>query len=206
MNFDQTHCRLALRDEDGFVRCQPDPYGSEGTAQNYEAFQPFGLYGRPKAPTNGIGAHLFVMRHGDDTFVLPGHDPRWVGLLPDFGDGGAPLYATVEIGGTKKAPYVAFFGESGAADEGTFRIAAYSSAGTTTIEISPSSGDVTITHPGGTTVTVKSTGVELAGTTPLVKETGSLATFFGNVVSALGALGQTVAAPTGYTCTKVNGT
>lgn len=163
MTFDYTTCTLSERDADGFVRCQPQPYGSKGALPSYETFQPFGLYGRPKAPTNGVGCNLFLFQHGEDWRTIPGHDPRWVGLLPDFGDGGAPLYATTELSGAKKTPYLAFFGEGGAAAEGTFRLSVPSAAGTTTIEIEPSAGDITITHPGGTTITVSATTVEIGG-------------------------------------------
>lgn len=213
MQFDQSTCTLALRDDDGFIRCQPEAYGSPGerSAPSYEAFLPFGLGGRPKPPTKGIGAHVLVMRQGDDTMALPGHDPRWMSARPDFGDGGAPLVACTGTADAPTAPYVAFFGEgaAGGEAEGLFRILAKTTAGDAKIEIAPSTGDVTITHPSGTVVVVKSSGVELgaaSGGVPLVKETGALATFFAAVVSALGTLGQTVTAPAGYTCSKVNGT
>lgn len=70
------------------------------------------------------------------------------------------------------------------------------------------SEDVAITHASGTKLNVKAAAVELGadGGAPLVKETGSLAAFFAAVVSAFSGLGVTISPPTGYTCTKVNGT
>jgi len=213
MNFDLVTCTLSERDEAGLVRCQPDPYGKKGSAPTHEAFLPFGLGGRPKGPTNGKGAYLFQMRHGDETFVLPGHDPRWMASRPDFGDGGAVLVATTELSGEKVSPYVAVFGEGaeGGEAEGLLRISIPSSAGTTTIEISPSTGDVTISHPGGGAVVIKSTGVELgaaSGGVALVKE-APLSAWIATLISALAAAPGgpiNVSPPTGIATTKVNGT
>ena len=212
MNFDVTTCRLALRDEDGFIRCQPDPLASpdKGSAANHEAFLPFGLGGRAKAPTNGVGAHLLVMRHGDLVMTIPGHDPRWMSARPDFGDGGAPLVACTGTASAPTAPYVAFFGEgaAGGEAEGLFRILAKTTAGDAKIEIDPSTGDVTITHPGGTVVVVKASGVELgaaSGGGPLMKYTEFAAVWSALTTNAL-ALGLTVPPLTGVATTKVNGT
>lgn len=208
MRFDQAQCTLALRDEDGFVRCQPEAYGGPGerTAPTYEAFLPFGLGGRPKAPTKGIGAHLLVMRHGDDTMAIPGHDPRWMGARPDFGDGGASLVACTGAADAPKAPYVAFFGESAAGGEaeGLFRVLAKTDAGDAKIEISPTTGDTTITHPGGTTVTIKASEILLGGPSafPVVYDNGVLAAWFATVESRLATLGQSGTVPTGYAATK----
>lgn len=210
MNFDLSVCTLSERDEDGFVRCQAEPYGSEGTAPSREVFLPFGLLGRPKARAQGIGASVFVMRQGDDVRAMPGPDPRWMSALPDFGDGGMPLYATTERNGSRVAPYLAFFGDgaAGGEAEGLFRLHVPAGSGQTRIEIEPSAGDVAITHASGTKLNVKAAAVELGadGGAPLVKETGSLAAFFAAVVSAFSGLGVTISPPTGYTCTKVNGT
>lgn len=210
MNFDLVTCTLSERDTGGLVRCQPDPYGKKGTAPTHEAFLPFGIGGRPKAPTNGKGAYLLQMRHGDETFVLPGHDPRWMPSRPDFGDGGAPLVATTELDGSKVSPYVAIFGEGaeGGEAEGLFRISIPSSVGTTTIEVNPSTGDITITHPGGATVVIKGTSVELgaaSGGGPLMKYT-EFAAAWATLTTNGAAIGLTVPALTGVATTKVNGT
>lgn len=161
MSFDLSYVLVASRDEDGLIRVQPEPYGSEGTLPNYEAFLPLGLVTRPKDPTDGLGATAFVMRHGSDGRVLVGLDPRWIDLLPDFGDGGTALYATTTLSDTKKTPYIGIFGEGGAEAEGTFRVSIPSSAGITTINVSPSTGDITITHPGGTKIEVTSSMIKV---------------------------------------------
>lgn len=204
MNFDLSVCTLSERDSDGFARCQAEPYGSEGSAPSREIFAPFGLYSRPKDRSGGIGASLFVLRHGDDVRAMPGPDPRWVGLLPDAGDGGLLLHATTDLSGEKKTPHVVIFGEGGAAAEGLFRISIPSSAGTTTIEISPSSGDVTITHAAGTKLLVKNTGVEIGaegGQAPAFA--APLEAWAATVETRLASLGQSGTAPAGVAATKV---
>lgn len=208
MNFELSACVLSLRDEDGFVRCQLEPYGSKGSLPNYEALQPFGLTGRPKDLTDGIGANALVMRMGPDGRVLLGHDPRWSEALPDTGEGGAALYGTTERSGAKVAPYVAVFGEGGAAAEGTFRVSVPTGAGTTTIEINPTSGNITLTHPGGSSVTVKAATVELgvaSGGGPLMKYT-EFAAAWATLTSNGASIGLTVPPLAGVATTKVNGT
>lgn len=156
MTFDLSYVLVARRNEDGFIEVQPEPYGSEGTLPNYEAFMPLGIVSRPKDPEDGLGANALVMIYGPERRVMVGHDPRWMGILPDFGDGGVALYATTELSGTKKAPYVALFGSDGAAAEGTFRISVESSAGVSVVEINPSTGDITITHASGLKIEMSS--------------------------------------------------
>lgn len=213
MIFDLTSCRLSLRDEDGFVKCQPDPYGSEGTSANHEAFLPFGLGGRPKAPSTGIGAHLFVMRHGDDTFVLPGHDPRWMSARPDFGDGGASLCACTGTASSPKAPYLAFFGEGAEAGEaeGLFRIHVPAGSGQTRFEVNPSAGDVTLSHAGGgTSITMTSTEIKAGDSGAKALATLDLVTWItSTLIPALAAAPGgpiTVAPPANATTTKFKAT
>lgn len=213
MIFDLVTCTLSERDGDGFVRCQPDAYGAvdaNGSAPSHEAFLPFGLGGRPKDPTNGKGAHLLLMRHGDESFALPGHDPRWMESRPDFGDGGASLVSCKGTADAPTSPYVAFFGEgaAGGEAEGLFRVLAKTTAGDAKVEIDPSTGDVTITHPGGTVVVVKATGVELgaaSGGQP-VALANPLIAWAATVETRLATLGQGGTAPAGVAATKVNAT
>ncbi len=208
MNFELSTCMLTIRDEDGFVRCQPEPYGSKGSLPNYEAFQPFGLTGRAKDIEAGIGANALVMRMGPDGRVLLGHDPRWSEVLPDTGAGGAALYATTHLSGNRAAPHVAIFGEGGAAAEGTFRVSVPTAAGTSTIEVNATTGDVTITHPSGTVAVVKATGVELgeaSGNVPLVRYP-ELAAAWAGLTSAASSAGITVPPLVNVATTKVSGT
>lgn len=192
---------------DGFVWAQPAPYGEQGTGIPYEAMTPFGLMGRPRNPTSDGAPNVFVFRHGPEGYTLLATDPRYQDLLPDTGEGGAGLYGCIEQGGTSKIPHVAIFGADGAAAEGTIRISVPSSVGTTTIEISPSTGDVTITHPGGTKINVKASGVELGadGGQPLALA-APITAWAATVETRLAALGQTGSPPAGVACTKVNGT
>lgn len=211
MESDLSSARLATRDSDGFVEVQPDPYGSSGTLPSYEAFLHGGVMFRPKDPdpTTNLGCNILVNRHGGDGRVQIGHDPRWMSALPDFGDGGAALYATTELSGVKVTPFVGFFGEGGDAAEGTFRLSVPTSAGTTTIEVNASTGDVAITHPGGTTFTVKASGIEAgaAGGFAVVIDNGALAAWAAAVGAAITAAGGTAPPPlAGYTATKVKAT
>jgi hypothetical protein len=193
--------------KDGFDRAQPEPYGANGTGSSYEMIPPFGLLGRPRGPTDGNGATGIVLMHGSEGFVIATTDPRTHAGLPDLGDGGAGLYATVEVDGAVQTPYLAFFGKNGEQDEGTFRVTVPTAAGTTTIEVDATTGDVTIEHAAGTKAIVKSDAVYLGDDSalPLVKDTPFQA-WAATVVTALGALGQTITAPAGTATTKVNGT
>lgn len=193
--------------KDGFDRAQPEPYGANGTGSSYEMIPPFGLLGRPRGPTDGNGATGIVLMHGSEGFVIATTDPRTHAGLPDLGDGGAGLYATVEVDGAVQTPYLAFFGKDGEQDEGTLRVTVPTAAGTTTIEVDATTGDVTIEHAAGTKAIVKSDAVYLGddGALPLVKDTPFQA-WAATVVTALGALGQTITAPAGTATTKVKGT
>ena len=209
MEQDLNHAKIALRDEDGFIRVQPEPYGSEedpGTLPTYEAFLPGGIVFRPKDPENGVGCYILVHRHGVEGRVQVGHDPRWMSALPDFGDGGAALYGTTTLSGGKVAPYVGIFGEGGAATEGTVRISVPTSAGTTTIEVNPSTGDVTITHPGGTSITLKGSEILLGGPGALaLAKAQNLNIWAAAVVSAITSLGGTCPPLADPSCTVVKG-
>lgn len=230
MQIDLSSARLAERDADGFVRVQPDPYGTadSGSAVSHEAFLPAGTIARSKDPTNGTGANLLVFKHGHDVRVLQGHDPRWMSVLPDFGDGGAALYATTELSNTRVTPFLGFFGEGGAEDEGVFKLSVPTANGTTTIKVAANgtvttttgsgatqstvvqnatTGDITMTS-GTTSLAVKSTGVEAgaAGGFPVVIDNGALLAAWNGLTTACAPKGITVPPLAGYAATKVNAT
>lgn len=193
---------------EGFVYLQPQPYGENGTGTSYEATPPFGLLGRPRGPTDGDAANGIVLRHGPEGWVIATTDPRYQDLLPDAGDGGAGVYATIEQDGESKTPHIILFGAGGAAAEGTVRITCHATAGDSLMEWNPSTGDVTITHPGGAVVVVKGASVELGAATggvPLAKADPLIA-WAATVETRLATLGQSGTAPAGVACTKVNGT
>jgi hypothetical protein len=193
---------------DGFVWLQPQPYGEKGTGTSYEAIPPFGLTGRPRSPTNGQAANGLVLRSGPEGWVIATTDPRYQELLPDMGEGGAALYATATVSGSVVTPYLGFFGADGAEDEGLFRLNAPTAAGTSKVEIDPTTGDVTVTHAAGTVVVVKAASVELgaaSGGTPLALATPIIA-WAATVEARLATLGQSGTAPAGVATTKVNGT
>lgn len=200
----------AIERKDGFDRGQPEPYGEKGTGTSYEMIPPYGLSAIPRGPSeDGTGATGLVLMHGSEGFVLPVTDPRYYAGIPNRGFGGAMLYAAAEVNGAVQTPYVALFGADGDKPEGMARIYVPTAAGdATVIEVDPSTGDVTITHATGTKVVVKSDAVYLgddAGALALVKDT-PFQVWAATVVSALGALGQTISAPAGTATTKVKGT
>lgn len=206
MNVDLLPLTLVER-RDGFVFLQPKPWGEKGTGDSYESIPPFGLCGRPRGPTSAGAATSIVLRDGPEGFVIATTDPRYEDLLPDTGEGGAGIYGCIEQSGSK-TPHVVIFGAGGAAPEGTIRITCNTANGDTTVELNPTTGDVTITHRSGTKLVVKPDAVYLgddAGAFPLVVEKGTIATWASAVVSALGTLGQTVPALAGYTAAKAKG-
>jgi hypothetical protein len=87
------------------------------------------------------------------------------------------------------------------------RIEIPSPAGTTTITIDPSNGDVAITHAGGAKILLKTTGVELGaeGGLPVALATPLIA-WAATVETRLATLGQGGTAPAGVAATKVKAT
>ncbi len=192
----------------GFLYAQPQAYGTNGTEASREMIQPFGVTGRPRSATDNIGANAIVFAHGSEVFVVATTDPRYEASLPDLGEGGAALYATAEVDGSVQTPHLGFYGANGDKDEGTFYLRVPAAGDATTVEINPSTGDVTVTHAAGTKVVVKADGVYLgddAGAMPLVKDTPFQA-WAASVVSAFQGLGVTLSAPAGTATTKVKGT
>lgn len=194
--------------KNGFLYAQPQAYGAKGTETSREMLPPFGLTGRPRSATNGTGANAIVFSIGSEAFVLAATDPRYEAALPDLGEGGSALYATASVNGSVQTPYVGLFGAGGDKDEGTlFAWIPTSTGDATTIEVSPTTGDVTIAHATGTKVIVKADGVYLgddAGAMPLVKDT-TFQVWAAAVVAAFNGLGVTVATPSGTATTKVKG-
>jgi len=192
---------------DGFVFAQPQTYGSNGKDTSYEMIQPFGLCSRPRDATDDLGANALVLLHGSEGYTIATTDPRYQASLPDFGDGGAALYATAEVSGAVQTPYLAFYGKGGDKDEGTLRAEVQTAAGATTIEVNASTGDVTIEHAAGTKVVVKSDGVVLGDDTavPLVKY-AALAAAWAGLTTACAAKGITVPALVSADTQKVKGT
>lgn len=196
-----------VEQREGFIWFQPQPYGAKGSGVSYEAIPPFGLMGRPRGPTSAGAPNVLVLRDGPEGFTIATTDPRYQDLLPDTGEGGAGLYGTVDVGGTQ-IPHVAIFGAGGDAAEGTVRISCQSSAGETKIEISPSTGDVSITHAAGTKALVKASGVELGdeGGFAVVIDNGALAAAWQGLTTACAPKGITVPPLAGYAATKVKAT
>lgn len=195
-----------VEQRDGFVWFQPQPYGAKGSGVSYEAIPPFGLMGRPRGPTDAGAPNVLVLRDGPEGFTIATTDPRYQDLLPDTGEGGAGLYGTVDVGGTK-IPHVAIFGADGDAPEGTVRISCQSSAGETKVEINPSTGDVSITVAPGAKIIMD--GIVEAGAAagglPLSKA-ALVEAWTATASTAFTALGQSVPALVGSGTTKVNGT
>jgi phage baseplate assembly protein gpV len=193
---------------DGVWYSQPTPYGDGGTSIPYEMLSPCGLFGRPRAESDGKGSTGIVLRHGQEGAVLATTDPRYLALLPEPGEGGVVLYAALgDDAASRKVSSVVLYGKSGDAPEGTVRVTCKAAGGDTVVEVDQATGDVTVSHFAGTKVLVKADAVYLgseSATFPVVVENGTLAPFFAQVAAAFQSLGvTTVSPPAGYTATKV---
>lgn len=206
MNTDYRSIKLAVRRDDGFVDVSPDQFGDNGSGVPFEGILPHGVFGQPRDEDKGA-ANVLLFRHGDEGFAMPTNDPRFVALLPNTGGGGAGLASETDTDGTLRTPHICLFGKGGAQPEGTLRIEIPSSAGTTTLVIDPTSGDLTITHATGAVVIVNASGVELgaAGGIPVALATPLIA-WAATVETRLGTLGQSGTAPAGVAATKAKAT
>lgn len=188
----------------GFNFYQPEPYGAQGTGISYESIPPFGLFGRTRGPTSAGAAKGIVLRDGPEGFVIATTDHRYEATLPDTGEGGAGLYGCIEQSGSK-TPHVVIFGAGGDMDEGTVLVTCKTPSGDATIEINPSTGDMTLTHPTGTKALLKAdafyAGGE-AGAFNIVVDNGALATAWAGLTSACATKGITVPPLVGYAATK----
>lgn len=198
--------RAILTSYDGaFLLAQYDGEG-DGQTPAVGTLSPFGIDGRPRDPdadadgNAGRGATVLHAIEGRTEHVMVLGDPRCTELLPTLEKGSSRLYAHVT--GDK----VAWLRLDGATGSAKLRVPVGS--GETTIEVNASTGDVTIAHQGGTTVTVKAATVELgaaSGGTALAKA-APLVAWAASVVTAITALGGSCPPLTDPSCTKVNGT
>jgi hypothetical protein len=199
--------RAILTSYDGaYLLAQFDSEGDGQTAAA-EVLAPYGQDARPRDPGTDAdgnatrGATAMVAMDGRQQHLLVFGDPRCTDLLPTLEKGSSRLYAHVT---GDKVTWLRLDGATGSA-----KLRVPVGSGESTVEIDASTGDITLTHQGGTVLKVKAGSVELSqatGNFPLVKETGALATFYGAIVSAFSGLGVTISPPGAYTCTKVNGT
>ena len=213
--------RLSGKGTDGFFFFQPEGSGADGTRKPSEALFPLGTFARPFDPViaadgqRGPAPTGLVLRSGDESYTMPTTDPRVHPLIPDPGLGGSGRYASwLASDGKPRIAYEVFWG-SGIAGHGagSWSVVVPSTdtdgAPAHLIEVDRTNNRIRITHAtNGIVIELDATKVLLGsstGTHPLVYETGALATYFAAASAAFTALGQTVAAPTGFTCQKVEG-
>ena len=192
--------------EDGFLHAQFDADGDEPAVAQAEVLSPFGLDGRARDPdadsdgAPGVGATALRAIEGERQHMLVMGDPRATGALPALEKGSSRLYAHLD---GNKVTWLRLDGATGSA-----KLRVPVGSGETTVEVDASTGDITLTHQGGTVLVVKAASVELGaatGGTPLALAT-PITAWASAVNSALATLGQTIAPLAGVAATKVNGT
>jgi hypothetical protein len=185
------------------IKIQPDRYGDENGGPAVDCVLPFGIWCRPRDPDmdpNGllkVGSGVLYGSDGDEEFVLPVADPRYVVKLPDPGKGGLVLYSTVLVGTFLDVSTVWLKPDGSLATRSPY------SSGTKAHSITVSAGAdgaLRLTHGEGMLVEVSKDHVELGGTggSGVVYDSGALTTFFNAVAAATG-----VAAPSGFKSSKV---
>jgi len=189
---------VSVYEPDGFLTVGVDGEAAISAQPPAEAHHPLGLIARPvDSGTDGSGnvsqaqacTVLRLTEENDDSAILLG-DPRVTPHVPKIADpgGGVILYepslgpdlARVEVN-----------------RDGTHGI---------TVHV-PAGAKVTLEVAGGPSITIDPAFVNLGAPTggqPVVIDNGNLAAFFSSVVTALAALGQSVALPAAYKATKVN--
>lgn len=193
--------------EDGFPHAQFDAEGGdEAGAAQCEMLSPFGLDGRPRDPEAdadgipGVGATALRAIEGRTQHILVMGDPRATEALPQLEKGSARLYAHLA---DNKVTWLRLDGATGNAK---LRVPVGNDE--STVEVDGSTGDITLTHQGGTVVVVKSASVELGAATggvPLAKAS-IVEAWAATVETRLSSLGKPGTALSGSGTTKVNGT
>ena len=192
--------------EDGFLHAQFDANGDDPAAAQAEVLSPFGLDGRPRDPeadadgVPGVGATAIRAIEGRGQHMLVMGDPRATEALPALEKGSSRLYAHLD---GNKVTWLRLDGATGSAK---LRVSVGNSE--STVEVNGSTGDISLTHQGGTVLVVKTASVELgaaSGGGPLMKYT-EFAAAWATLTTNAAALGLTVPALTGVATTKVNGT
>lgn len=188
---------------DGHLEAQFDSEGGqEAGAEQSEVLSPFGLDGRPRDPesADGIGATAMHGYEGRTQHMWLYGDPRCTASLPTLEKGSSRLYAHLD---GDKVTWLRLDGATGSA-----KLRVPVGAGESTVEVDASTGDITLTHQGGTVIVVKAASVELgasAGGMPLALALPLIA-WAATVETRFATLGQSGTPPAGVATTKVNGT
>lgn len=192
--------------EDGFPHAQFDAEGGEDAgAAPCEMLSPFGHDGRPRDPeadtdgVPGVGATAIRAIEGRTQHILVMGDPRATEALPQLEKGSGRVYAHLA---ENKVAYLTLDGSTGNA---TLRVPVGN--GESTVTVNASTGDITLTHQGGTLLVVKSAAVEIgAAGGQAVALAPAITTWAANVNSALSSLGQPISALAGHEATKAKAT
>lgn len=95
--FDLGVALLTVRDENGFLGVQHDPFALKaelGTSAPDELLHCYGFQGRPLDPENGRGCSLLFGNDGHEGFALLANDPRLVDKIPPLPKGGSVQYSS----------------------------------------------------------------------------------------------------------------
>jgi hypothetical protein len=126
LEFDYGTC-VSSEFKDGALRIAPDLLGPEGSGRGGESIQPLGILFRPRDPdadengTPSKGAGALYATLGDELYVLPTTDPRFLDKIPQVKPGGGVIYSA-------PGAFIYFDGETGTTqifvpydDDGTAR-------------------------------------------------------------------------------------
>lgn len=227
IRWDMLSVRFSERDDKGFINLQPTYYGEATGGPAVEAHFALGTFGRPLDPdpdvdakNQGTGATALVGELGDELFVVPLQDPRYIPLLPDPGKGGAGLYGC--IGGALPAvAYMLFWGAGGQNPIGvtpqggggpkppgsfTLRVPYASGQKACLIEVDltePDEPEIRITHGDGPLIRITKDEVQLGDTggSKVVVDDGSLLAYLAAVGAPHG-----LTPPPSITASKVKAT
>lgn len=189
-------------DSEGDDATDGDGTGGAQTA-SAEVHSPFGLDGRPRDPnansdgTPGVGPTALRAIEGRKQHMFVYGDPRCTNVLPTLEKGSSRLYAHLS---GDKVTWLRLDGSTGSA-----KLRVPIGAGESTVEVDGSTGNITLTHQGGTKVTISATTVEIGGAGAVaIARYPEVATFAASVAAfasavvaaaAAGTLGAPIALP-----------
>lgn len=161
--FDVAASTQSFYDGDGFLQVQHDAYGGRGTEPMF-LYHQYGFFSRPRDPAtddegNPIASEacsLLVGQDGDDAYAMVWNDPRFMGIIPAVGKGGACFYAVTD---EEKASFYVVDG-----DDGTHTVYVPIGDSAHAVQIGrDANGDalITITHADGQAIRLFDGGITL---------------------------------------------
>ena len=166
MHLEITTATLSKHDDDGFIECQEDAFGTDGTDLPRELHHAFGHWARPFDPDVdadgrlGKGCALFSFTEGNRGHALLGADARITVKLPKAGKGSAGVYAgTTEDAATAKVAILYFDSTKNGAAMWLVPHASEDKSSAISIDTStPGSEQIAIRHGAGMGISIVADG------------------------------------------------